>query len=170
MSKVIDWSKTFKPKVGNLKRGHGNKNVADSMKEAFVKSYAQLEEQEKAEETLRKAFPVMKSMLLQRMVDHRPLKVMRPLRYTTESLGGEEEDDGFYSNTKGGESAAFKSVTKVLQPGTELTFLTLEKSMNQLWFRTNTGEEIGIYLEEQNGLLTQTDIADIVARGLPDEE
>lgn len=171
MSKVVDWSRTFNPKVGNIQRGIGNKNSSGSMKEKFAKGYDQMQEQEKAEETLRKSFPIMKSILLQRMVGKHPLKVMRPLPYTTETLGGnEDEDDGFYNNTVKGANATFKSVTKVLQPGTELTFITLEKSMNQLWFKTNTGEEIGIYLEEQNRLLTQTDIYEVVARGLPEEE
>ena len=166
MSKVVDWSKTHNPKVGTIQRGVNNKNTAGSMKEAFAKSHAQLAEQEKANETLKKCFPIMKSILLQRMVSKNPLKVMRPLPYTTEVLGGEADDDGFYNNVSKGENAAFKSITKVLQPGTELTFITLEKSMNQLWFKTQTGEEVGIYLEEQNGLLTCTDIADIVQKGL----
>ena len=96
---------------------------------------------------------------------------MRPLPYTTETLGWSEDgDDGFYNNTVKGENATFKSITKVIPVGTELTFITLEKSMNQLWFKTNSGEEIGIYLEEQNRLLTQTDIYEVVKNGLPEEE
>lgn len=166
MSKVVDWSKTFKPVIGDLKRGVNSTNTSGSMKESFQKSYAQLQEQEKAEATLRKALPVMKGILLQRMTEKRPLIVMRPLPYTTETLGGDEEDDGFYSNMAKGENASFKSVTKVIPPGTELTFVTLEKSLNQLWFKTQKGEEIGIYLEEQNRLLTQTDIYEVVAKAM----
>jgi hypothetical protein len=166
MSKVVDWNKTYRPAVGDITRGNNSKNTSASMKESFKKSYSQLMEQEQAEEALKKAMPVMKGILLQRMTEKRPLKVMRPLPYTTESLGGDEEDDGFYNNVVKGANASFKSITKVIPPGTELTFLTLEKSMNQLWFRTDKGEEIGIYLEEQNRLLTQTDIYEVVAKAM----
>lgn len=170
MSKVVDWTKTFNPKVGNIQRGAKNKNTSGSMKESFAKSHEQLREQEAAEETLKKAFPFMKSVLLKRMIDKTPLTVMRPLPYTTESLSGnDDEDDGFYNNTVKGENAAFKSITKVIPVGTELIFLTLEKSMNQLWFKTSRGEEVGIYLEEQNRLLTQTDIYEVVSKALSEE-
>lgn len=170
MSKKVDWSQTYTPKVGNITRGN-SRNTSGSMKESFKKSYEQLHEQQKAEEMLKKAFPIMKNILLQRMMEKRTLTVMRPLPYTTEVLGGEEDDDGFYNNVSKSENAnaAFKSVTKMLQPGTELTFVQLEKSMNQLWFRTQDGQEVGIYLEEQNRLLTQTDIYEVVAKHLNEE-
>lgn len=170
MSKKIDWSQTYTPKVGVITGGVGSRNKHGSMKESFAKSHEMLREQEKAEETLKKAFPIMSNILLQRMVEKRPLTVMRPLPYTTESLGGdEEEDDGFYANVKKSENAQFKSVTKVIPPGTQLTFVQLEKSMNQLWFKTQTGEEVGIYVEEQNRLMTQTDIYEVVAKHLSEE-
>lgn len=171
MSKVVDWSKTFKPVVGDIKRGVNNRNTAGSMKEAFAKGHEMLVEQQRAEETLRKAMPLMHRILTARLVNRQPLKVMRPLPYTTEILGGEEEDDGFYSNmSKGEKIPQFKSVTKVIQPGTELTFIALEKSLNQLWFKTNTGEEVGIHLDEQKVLLTQTDIYEVVSKALNEEE
>lgn len=169
MSKKIDWAQTYTPKVGNLKGGIGSKNKFGSMKESFAKSHEILREQERAEETLKKAFPIMSNILLQRMVSKSPIKVMRPLPYTTESLGGDEEDDGFYANVNKGENATFKSITKVIPPGTELTFVVLEKSMNQLWFKTQKGEDVGIYLEEQNRLMTQTDIYEVVAKHLNEE-
>lgn len=168
MSKKIDWNSTYTPKVGDITRGVGNRNTAGSMKDSFKKSYEQLFEQQKAEETLAKAMPVMNNILVDRMVNRRPLIVMRPLPYTTESLGGDEEDDGFYNNSIKGENATFKSITKVLPVGTQLTFIQLEKSMNQMWFKTQSGEEIGIYLEERNRLLTQTDIYEVVKKGLED--
>ena len=169
MSKTIDWSKTFNPKVGNIQRGINNTNKSGSMKEHFAKSYQQLEAQERAEKTLQKAMPIMQNILLQRMTGRNPIRVTRPLPYTTEVLGGNDEDDGFYSNSVKGENATFKSIVKVLQPGTELTFMNLEKSLNQMWFKTQTGEEVGIYVEEQNRLLTQTDIADLVAKSFQEE-
>ena len=72
--------------------------------------------------------------------------------------------------SKGEKIPQFKSVTKVIQPGTELTFIALEKSLNQLWFKTNTGEEVGIHLDEQKVLLTQTDIYEVVSKALNEEE
>jgi hypothetical protein len=110
--------------------------------------------------------PFMQKILLKRMVEKSPLKVMRPLPYTTEVLGGDEDDDGFYNNVVKGANAQFKSITKVIPVGTELTFITLEKSMNQLWFKTDKGDDVGIYVDEQNRLLTQTDIYEVVAKAL----
>lgn len=169
MSKVVDWNKTYKP-MSDITKGKGSTSKFRSMKESFAQSHELMKAQEAAEETLRKAFPVMKSILLQRMVSKSPLKVMRPLAYTTETLSGDNDDDGFYMNSNAGQNATFKSVTRVLPVGTELTFVTLEKSMNQLWFKTDRGEEVGIYLDEQNRLLTQTDIYEIVSKAMNDEE
>jgi hypothetical protein len=172
MSKSIDWSKTYTPKVGNVSGSKAATKLGSSgsMKADFKKSYEQLYSQQHAEETLQKAFPIMSNILLQRMVEKRPLLVKRPLPYTTESLGGDEEDDGFYANTTKGANATFKSVTKVIPPGTQLTFMQLEKSMNQMWFKTDRGEEIGIYMEEQNRLMTQTDIYEVVAAYMNEQD
>lgn len=169
MSKKIDWSQTYTPKVGNIAGGLGSRNKFGSMKESFQKSHELLQEQRKAEETLQKAFPIMSNILVQRMVEKRPLIVIRPLPYTTETLGEDEEDDGFYASVKKSENAQFKSVTKVIPVGTQLTFMQLEKSMNQLWFKTDSGEEIGIYVDEKKQLMTHTDIYEIVAKHLSEE-
>ncbi len=83
----------------------------------------------------------------------------------------EDDDDGFYAINKSAEAVPeFQSVQRVISPGTELTFIQLEKSMNQLWFKTNDGKEIGIYLEEQGNLMTQTDIYETVVRHLSNGE
>lgn len=169
MSKVVDWNRTFKPIASPLTKASQKMGSSGNMKEDFKKSYQMLMEQEAAQETLKKAFPAMSAVLLNRMIEKRPLKVMRPLPYTTESLSGNEEDDGFYSSGGAGENVAFKSITKVIPVGTELTFITLEKSMNQLWFKTDKGEEVGIYLEEQSRLMTQTDIYEVVAKAMSEE-
>jgi hypothetical protein len=142
------------------------------MKEAFAAHNSVLEEQARANALMQKFMPIMKSLLLQRMVSKQPLKVMRPLAYTTEALPGEEEEnDGFYSIQKSEQKLPeFQSVRRVIYPGTELTFQYLEKGLNQLWFKTGTGEDVGFYLEEQNGLLTQTDIFETVSKILESEE
>lgn len=166
MSKTLDWNKTYKSPVGDIRKGKGATSKYGSMKEGFEKAYAELQDQEKAQDVLRKAMPIMQNILLQRMVEKRPIRVVRPLHYTTEALNGadpDQEDDGFYAIKKSESfNSSFKSITKVIPPGTELTFMTLEKSMNQMWFKTNSGEEIGIYVEEQARLLTQTDIYELV--------
>jgi hypothetical protein len=170
MSRTLDWSKTYKNPVGNIQRGLKNQNTAGSMREAFAKGQVDMAEQQKAMETLQKALPIMKNILLQRMTGHNPIRIVRPLPYTTESLDGgnsEEEDDGFYAIKKSESfNAKFKSIRKVIPVGTELTFMNLEKSMNQLWFKTDKGEEIGIYLEEQNNILIASDIYDLVSNTL----
>jgi hypothetical protein len=174
MSRSIDWTKTYKSPVGDIRRGNNNQNTAGSMKEAFAKGQVQLAEQEKANATLMKALPIMTNILLQRMVSGSPIKVMRPLPYTSERLAGsepEEEDDGFYQIKKSESfSAKFESITKVIPPGTVLTFMTLEKSLNQLWFRTDKGEEVGIYLDERNRILVNSDICDLVQSYLAQDE
>ena len=167
MTKVIDWEKTYKNPIGDITAGIGSQSTSRNMKEAFAKSYTQLREDEKVQELMNEILPIAKGLLFTRMTEGTPLKVVRPLRYTTESLGGqdEEEDDGFYMVRKSeGFNAKYQSIVKTIRPGTELTFINLEKSMGQLWFRTNEGKEIGIYLQEQDGLLTQTDIFDIAKR------
>lgn len=170
MSKVLDWSQTYKSPVGDIRQGKGATSKYGSMKEGFNKAYAQMEEQEKAQAVLKKAMPVMQNILLQRMVEKRPIKIVRPLPYTCETLNNgdtEEDDDGFYAIKKSEKfNASFKSITKVIQPGTVLTFMTLEKSMNQMWFRTDKGEEVGIYVEEQSRILTSSDIYELVSQNM----
>jgi len=169
MSRVVDWSKTYSNPLENLKRGKYS-----SGKEFFQQAYAREEEMRKAQETLQKALPVMQNILVQRMVERRPLKVIRPLQYTTEALNTEapEDEDDFYSVKKSDNTvnANFKSVVRTIPPGTELTFMNLEKSLNQLWFKTNTGEEVGIYVNEQVNLLTQTDIYQLVSQHLENDQ
>jgi len=167
MSKTLDWSKTYKSPVGDIRRGHNNKNKFGSVREAVQAQAHQIQEREKAMENLNKAMPVLENILLQRMVGHNPIKIVRPLQFTTEILDNgmesQEEDDGFYAIKKSEKfDAKFKSTVRTLRPGTELTFTHLEKSMNQMWFKTQTGEEIGIYVEEKKNLLVQSDIYDLV--------
>jgi hypothetical protein len=174
MSRSIDWTKTYKSPVGDIRRGNGNQNTAGSMKEAFAKGQVAMQEQEKANATLMKALPIMNNILLQRMVSGSPIKIVRPLPYTTERIAGqepEEEDDGFYAIKKSGNfNAKFESITKVIPPGTQMVFMTLEKSLNQLWFKTDKGEEVGIYLDERNRILVNSDICDLVQGYLAQEE
>lgn len=174
MSRTVDWSKTYKSPVGDIRRGNGNRNTAGSMKEAFAKGQEQMAEHERAQETLRKSLPVMQNILAQRMVSRSPIKIMRPLPYTTERLAGnepDEEDDGFYAIKKSEKmNAKFESITKIIPPGTILTFMTLEKSLNQLWFKTDKGDEVGIYLDEQDRIMVQSDICDLVQNYLAQDE
>ncbi len=130
----IDWSKTYRNPVGDITRGANSKNVAGSMREAFQKGQVQQVEVEKAQQLLAKALPIMENILLQRMVEKRPITLTRSLAYTTEVMQGQEtqdeEDDGFYAIRKSnsGESfnSKFISVRKTLPAGTVLTFVTLK--------------------------------------------
>lgn len=172
MSKKVDWSQNYTPAIPDITQGKGATSKYRNMKEKFQKAYAEMEEQKEIERQYNEILPLMKSLLLVKMTNKTPLVVKRPLPYTTEALGGQEdEDDGFYAINKSAEKLPeFQSVQKVIQPGTELTFIQLEKSMNQLWFKTDSGEEIGIYLEEQGNLMTQTDIYETVVRHLSNGE
>ncbi len=171
MSKKIDWSQTFKPAIPDITSGKGAQSTYRNMKERFQKAHEELQVQEKIQSEFAEKLPMLKSLLAVRLSERTPLKVMRPLVYTTEALGGaDEEDDGFYNMNKSQENAKFQSVRKQIPVGTELTFMNLEKSLNQLWFRTNEGEEVGIYLEEQQNLMTQTDIYESVCKFLGEQE
>ena len=171
MSKKVDWSQTYKPAIPDITQAPGSTSKYRNMKEKFQKAYEDLAVQEKIQAEFNEKLPLLKSLLMVRMTDRTPMKVMRPLVYTTEVLStDQEEDDGFYAMNKSQERLPdFRSVQKVIEPGTELTFMHLEKSLNQLWFRTNEGEEVGIYLEEQTNLMTQTDIYESVVTFLNGE-
>ena len=171
MSKRLDWSQTYKPAIPDITQGKGASSQYRSMKEKFAKAYEDLAVQEKIQKEFNEKLPMLKSLLMVRMTDRTPLTVMRPLVYTTEILSSDqEEDDGFYAINKSEEKMPdFRSVQKVIEPGTKMTFMHLEKSLNQLWFMTDEGQEVGIYLEEQVNLMTQTDIYESVVSFLNGE-
>lgn len=153
MSKNVDWSQTYKSPMGKM--------ATESYQDKVQKSVRFLHEQQKAEELLQKAMPVMKSLLMVRMTNKSPITVMRLLPYTTEELVQKKKWKGTPHEEIVG--ASYQTVQKALSPGTKLVFDRLDKSMNQLVFKTDRDEEVGIYLEEQQKLLTQTDIYEVVS-------
>lgn len=158
MGKQIDWSQTYKQPMGKR----------TTYREKVQKSISQLEETQKAEQLLRKAMPLMKGLLLTRMTDKTEITVMRPFYFTSEELVHKKQYEGSpFEQIVGSE---FRTVQKSLPIGTKLVFERLDKSMNQLIFRTEAGNELGIYLEEQDRLLTQTDIYEVVSKYLSEGE
>ncbi len=42
--------------------------------------------------------------------------------------------------------------------------------MNQMWFKTDKGQDVGIYVDEKIGIMTQSDIGDMVYAHLVEQE
>ena len=160
MSKVLNWE--------NLGAVNGKRNL---MKEKFNEINKSLEKVKLEESKLEKMIPIMKNLFIIKLAQRTPIKITKSFTYTTESLGGqEEEEDDFYHVRKSEKAVPkFETIRKTVRPGTELTFLNLEKSMNQIWFKTSDGKELGIYLEEQNNLMKCSEIYDVVLDYLNNE-
>lgn len=144
MKKIIDWSKYVK----------------DEASKEFVAQKEQAESLTKSSSPDTQLVPIMSKILLNRMVKGLPLVINRPLVYTTEALGGEneDEDDGFYVKKSEKGNAKFETVLRKLPVGTILKFSQFEKALGQFWFKSSEGTEVGIYATEQINLLKSSDI------------
>lgn len=156
MSKKIDWNSTYtEPFRRNLSGQSGARGKYGSGKEKMQKAFADMKEQEVIKENLNKMLPAMQQLLLIRMKNKTPLKVMRPLRYTTHELQK--------GNIQGQAVAThFVDVVKVINPGTELVLKSLDHNLQQFIFQTSNGEEIEMNYAEQENLLMQTDVYETV--------
>src|SRR5690606_7964298 len=105
MSKVLDWSALYKADFDNRRR-------KITGKQALAKAYEQLRQHEAELERRQEPEPLLRKALLEAMLSRKPLKVLRPFHYPTESLGGvqkSEDNDGFYySAGSPGESSGGK--------------------------------------------------------------
>lgn len=152
--KELDWSSIADPVTGPAKvrlRDGGYLSFRDMIQQNVAKQEAAKQQMEimKAEE------PMRKSQLLTRMVNRESIRVTAGFQNPTESLGGiqtDEEDDGFYSNTRksgdGSERTAnssFQEVMEYIPNGVELTFKNLNKTLNQWVFKGSNGKEYAIY-------------------------
>lgn len=151
MSKKIVWPE---PKISSAKRAPG---TYGSFNEFLAKADAIRFEQEKAEAFLKKAFPVMLTLLEHRMMNGEPLVVMRPLRYQTSELPGESEDDGFY-NVRKSDNPKFVDVIKTIFPGTQLMLKAIDTVLQEFVFVDAQEKEYALNFAERNNLMTQTDI------------
>lgn len=152
MSKKVVWPE---PKITSAKRAPG---TYSSFRELVQKSEVLRLEQEQAEAFLQKAFPVMLTLLEYRLANQEPLMVMRPLRYQTSEIPGEEEDDGFYNVRKSEAPPKYVDTVKTIMPGTQLMLKALDTSLQEFVFVDALGKEYALNFVERNNLMTQTDI------------
>lgn len=150
MSKKVVWPE---PKIG-AKKAAGSYG---SFRELMAKAEGLRAEQEQAEAFLKKAYPVMLTLLEHRMKNQEPLIVMRPLRYQTSELPGESEDDGFYS-VKKSENPKFQDVVKTIMPGTQLMLKAIDSVLKEFVFIDALEKEYSLNFVERDNLMTQTDI------------
>lgn len=152
MGKQIDWNSTAKVNFDD------NRRKAQGLltgKELFAKAHERLQQAEEALAQRRATEPLLRKALFDRMVTKEPIRVLVPIKNPTETIGGitksqDEEDDGFYmaapkvqnEMTAGGK---FEEVMETIPAGTELTFKTWDKQLDQFIFKSATGQEYSIY-------------------------
>lgn len=156
MSKKVVWRQ---PKIASSKM----QGKYRTMKEAIQKSNKMLDEQRQAMEYLQKATPAMTELLKMRMVERRPLIVMRPLQYRTSELNKAQEDDGFYANAQP-QNRHFVDVMKTIMPGTQLIFKSMDQTLMEFIFEDKQGGEHAISFDDKNLLMTQTDVFETVRK------
>ena len=157
MKKSVAWNQTI-----------GHKNPASL--EARVNEHQKVVDTNlKAQNFLRKAFEPMRALLEVRLKNRTPLRVMRPLVYDSSVLAHQEEDDDFYV-VKKSESALGTFVdTKIQIPvGETLLFKSLYPAMREFIFEDSKGKEHVISYDQQNLLMTQTDIYETVREFMGD--
>jgi hypothetical protein len=128
----------------------------------MAKAQDLVQEQEAAQNYLKKAFPTMLALLEYRLANGEPLMVMRPLRYQTSEIPQAEEDDGFYQTRKSEGSTKFVDVIKTIMPGTQLVLKALDPVLQEFVFVDAQNKEYALNFVERNNLMTQTDIYETV--------
>lgn len=128
MSKKVDWTG----------RGYFNGvSTAGPLQKRFQQLAAQEEQMSKSNQDLARMRPQLKQVLNWFMTKRKPIQVVRPFQYQTEKLVKSEYN-----------GSSFQTVNEVMKPGTELTFVKLEKSTSQFLFKDQDGEEVAIYTSD----------------------
>ena len=147
-NKKIDWESIYTNPIP--KKNQSGQDVVPH-KERMRKAFEEAEEIQKAQRNLQALMPALDQLLLIRMKNHTPIKVVRPLVYRTQE---------FHKSEQG---AGFQDTQKVINPGTELIFKSLNKSLMAFMFEdSKSGEEYEIYWADKNQLLLNTDVYSVV--------
>lgn len=145
-----------------------------SMKEKLAKANALRLEQELAQQYLQTIKPALQKVLEFRLAKGEPLIVMRPLRYQTSLLKSQMEDEidrSFYNQgSSQNENDSFVDVMQTINPGTRLVLKSLDPNLREFIFKDGEGREHPISYDDQNKLLTQTDIFETVREYLSKQE
>ncbi len=139
-----------------------------SYREFLAKANELQAEQQQAIDYLTKAMPAMVKLLEMKIMNKEPLIVMRPLHYQTSDFAKsqhDEIDDSFYNTKKsdnGGDPGKFVDMIKVINPGTQLMFKSLDPHLQEFIFEDAMGKEHAISFDDRNKILTQTNIFETV--------
>lgn len=151
MSKKLDWGA-----IANVNFDDKRRKAAGLMtgKELFAKAYSDMEKAQAAVQHRQQVEPILKSELLNRIINKTPITVRQPIKNPTETLGGlnksEEDDDGFYhgsakNSQEGVMNAKFEEVMETIPSGTTLIFKSWDKQLGQFIFKSDKGAEYAIY-------------------------
>src|SRR5581483_6699144 len=148
MSKTLDWNAVARVNFDDNRR---KATGSTTYKEQVAKGLETLRKSQEALKRRQEIEPILKSLLVDHMVNRRPIKVENPIQNPTETLGGlqkGEEDDGFYHSGASPNSenlGSFQEVMETIPAGTELVFKAWDKQMGQWIFKSNNGNEYAIY-------------------------
>ena len=155
-NKKIDWESIYTNPIP--KKNQSGQDVVPH-KERMRKAFEEAEEIQKAQRNLQALMPALDQLLLIRMKNHTPIKVVRPLVYRAQEFYKSEYGDVIYSSR----NEAFGDTQKVINPGTELIFKSLNKSLMSFLFEdSKSGEEYEIYWADKQQLLLNTDVYSVV--------
>ena len=147
---MFDWSKIAKPNFDDERR---KKHGLKTGKQLFQESYQKLEKAEEAKARREAVEPLLKSQLIDHMVNRKPIQVLSPITNPTETINGlvdasEDEDDGFYAMNKSAATNAnvsFVEVMETIPAGTQLIYKSWDKQLGQWIFKGSNGKEYAIY-------------------------
>lgn len=139
------WGKIAKLDFDDRRRRNNGQTTG---KELFSKAVKQMESAEQIKEWREEIEPLMKSHLLDHMVNKKPIKVLTPIKNPTEGIAGQkdEDDDGFYASKSSTSVGSFEEFMETIPSGSELIYKSWNKSLGQWIFQdTDSGREYAIY-------------------------
>jgi hypothetical protein len=141
MSKTLDW---------NLVRTPSARELQPTYRQKVEEQLAAARQQEENARLFKSHTEALKPMLLDSLVNRKPLKVLAPIHNATETMGGitkSEEDDGFYNSSPSESSinATFQEVIETIPTGIELVLKSLNKNLSQWIFKGSNGQEYAVY-------------------------
>lgn len=148
MSKTLDWSRTYKGNFDDrVRKAHGQTTYKQFCADQRVALAAHQEAQ-----ILRKSQePILKQLLLDCMVNRKPIQVLTPITHFVESTGitksnQDDEFPDFYNSTSSQHSTpTFRIVEEIIPAGTELIFKSIDKTLGQWIFKGSNEETYAIY-------------------------
>lgn len=123
MSKTVDWNQMYKSPV---KRG-------ESFRDKYAEAVSREQGQSEAQRNWKALEEEVRKSLLDHMVNRKPIRVIRPFKIITDRL------------QKADLRSKFVEAYEEIMPGTELTFVTRNRTFGQWIFKSADGQEYEIY-------------------------